>query len=107
MSFKGFGKKEESLEELEGRRDRVVVEDEIVSKEADMAERRVVISELKSKYGKSWAKTLGISKFTDLSSLKSFLVSAKQGLEKQSNRSPGKDSSPISRAFDYRGITKA
>jgi len=103
MGFRGRA----SLEELEEKRDRVVIEEEIVTKEAEIAERTAVISELKKRYGKGWAKTLGISKFTDLSTLKSFLMSAKKGLEKQSSRGPSRDTSPISRAFDYRGITKA
>lgn len=93
-----------SLEDLEEKRDRVVVEEEIVTKEAEIAERAAVISELKKRYGRSWAKTLGISKFTDLSTLRSFLVSAKKGLESQSSSG---SSMPIGKAFNFESIRKA
>jgi len=97
-------KKRRTLPELEEEKERLTVEEEVTTKQAEIAEREAVISELRKKYGSGWAKTLGISKLTDLSTLRSFLVSAKKGLEKQAYSGGG---SPVSRLNDYRGITKA
>jgi len=97
-------KKRPTLSELEDERDRAIVEEEVVTKQAEIAEREAVISELKSKYGKNWTKTLGISRFADLSSLRSFLVSAKKGLDKQASSG---SSSPISKTFSFRGLPRA
>lgn len=72
-----------SVEELEEELDTVKVENEISSHRAQMAEREAVISQLKKQYGKDWARTLGVSKLTDLSTLKSFLQNANKGLGKQ------------------------
>lgn len=83
MAFDMFRKKK-STDELEEERDHLIVEEEVVSKTAEIEEKKAVIKELKSKYGSSWAKTLGISKLTNLTTLRTFLVSAKKGLEKQS-----------------------
>ena len=111
MVFDRF-KKKPSISDLEERRELLTVEEECVTKEAEIAERRAVISELKKRYGSGWAKTLGISKFTDLSTLKSFLQSAKQGIESQarsgSGTSPaGPTGTPVSRTASFKGITKA
>lgn len=86
MAFK-LGRKK-SITDLEEEREHLVVEEEVVTKRAEIEERKAVISELKKKYGSGWAKTLGISKLTDLTSLRSFLVSAKRGLDKQAGPSP-------------------
>jgi hypothetical protein len=79
-----FKKKKASLEELEEERDRATIEEEVYSKKAEIAERKAVISELEKKYGKGWAGKLGISKLTDLTTLRSFLKNAKVGMEKES-----------------------
>ena len=76
-------KRKKPIAELEEDRERVTIETEILSKEAEKAEREAVISELKSKYGHGWAKVLGINKFASLTTLRSFLVSAKQGMQKE------------------------
>lgn len=79
-------KKKPTLEELEEERDRAVIEEETYTKKAEIAERKAVISELEKKYGKSWAKRLGISKLTDLTTLRSFLRGTKTGMEKEASR---------------------
>lgn len=76
-------KEEPTIDELEERKERAVLEEEILTKEAESEERRAVISELRKKYGKGWAKRLGLSKLTDISTLRSFLRGSKQGMEKQ------------------------
>lgn len=110
MAFERF-KKKPSIMELEEKRERLTIEEECMTKEAEIEERRAVISELKKRYGSGWAKTLGISKFTDLSTLKSFLMSAKQGIESQARGSGGSPrgdtSTPVSRTASFKGITRA
>ena len=76
-------KRKKPIAELEEDRERVTIETEILSKEAEKAEREAVISELKSKYGHGWAKILGVSRFANLQTLRSFLVSAKRGMERE------------------------
>jgi len=93
-----------SIDQLEAEKEHLTVEEEVLTKKAEIAEREAVISELKKKYGHGWAKTLGISRFTDLSTLRSFLVSAKRGLEKQA--SSGSDT-PLSKVFSFKGMPKA
>jgi len=81
----GFlGKKKPTMEQLEEERDRAVIEEETYTKKAEIAERQAVISELERKYGKGWWKKLGISKLTDLTTLRSFLKNTKSGMEKES-----------------------
>ena len=93
-------KRKKTMAELEEDKERVTIETEILSKEAEKAEREAVISDLKSKYGHGWAKVLGISRFASLQTLRSFLVSAKQGLEKQAASS----SRPLSRTGEIRRV---
>lgn len=97
-------RKRKSVGELEEERDRLTIEEEVLSKKQEITEREVVIAELKKKYGKGWAKTLGVSKFTDLSTLRSFLVSAKKGLEKQASSG---SNTPISKMFSFKGMPRA
>lgn len=77
----GIFSSEKSPEEQEKKLESLRLEHEILNEESQIAERRAVISQLKRQYGKDWAKTLGISKLTDLSTLKSFLRDAKQGMK--------------------------
>lgn len=95
----GFFKRKPTMSELEDERDRLNIQEESMTKRAEIAEREAVIAQLKKQYGSSWMKTLGVSKFTDLSTLRSFLVSAKQGLEGQAKR----DISPVQKTmYDFR-----
>jgi hypothetical protein len=73
-----------SPEELEEELDRAELESHVVTKRAEIEERKAVISQLKKEYGGGWQKMLGVSKLTDLSTLKSFLHGAKKGMAKQS-----------------------
>ena len=98
--FKG----RKSVEDLELEKEHLTIEEEVLTKKAEIAEREAVISQLKKQYGHSWAKTLGVSKFTDLSTLRSFLVSAKQGLEKQASSA---GDAPLSKMYNFRGLPKA
>jgi len=93
-----------TINELEEEKERLVVTEEIASKHAEIAEREAVIAQLKSQYGRNWAQTLGISKLTDLSTLRSFLKNAKQGLQSQATRD---GSMPMGRLYDFKGVPKA
>ena len=73
-------KKKETVDELENRRDRLIIESEVVTREAEIQEKRMIISELKKKYGGGWRKILGAGGHLDLSTLRSFLGSAKSSL---------------------------
>lgn len=99
-----FLKKQKTISELEEERDRVTIEEETITKQAEITEREAVIRELKSRYGKKWPQILGISKFTDLSSLKSFLVSAKAGMEKQTATSSG---TAVGKLYDFGKLPRA
>ena len=103
MAFESF-KRKKTTAELEEERERVTIEKEILTEKAESAEREAVISELKSKYGHGWAKILGINKFASLTTLRSFLVSAKQGMQKMGSRS---NETPLGRMFTFKGVKKA
>lgn len=72
---------EASLNELDEQLERAKVTGELRSKEADIAEKEAVIAQLKKQYGPNWAKRLGVSKLTDIASLRSFLRGAKEGMK--------------------------
>lgn len=97
-------KRKPTMDELEEKKERVTIEEEILTKEAESAEREAVISELRKKYGKGWPKLLGASKFTDLSTLRGFLKNAKQGMEKRTSRD---GSTPLSKLCGFQGVKKA
>ena len=93
-----------TIDELEEEKDRVVLEEEILTKQAESEERKAVISELKKKYGTGWKKLLGANNSTTLSTLRSFLRTAKQGME---GRTAKEGSTPISRMCSFQGVKKA
>ena len=97
-----FKRREEDLPELDERLERMKIQDEIKSKEADIAEKEAVISQLKKQYGPNWAKRLGVGKLTDLTTLRSFLRGAKQGLQKQYT-----GAAPALNPGNFRGIRRA
>jgi len=103
MAFERF-KAKKTLDELEEEGDRLTIESENASKEADIAERKAVVAELKKRYGPSWARTLGISKWADMSTLRSFLRGAKKGMEKEVGTV---GSTPLSRITSFKGVTRA
>ena len=94
-------KKKKTMSELEEEKDRAIIEEEILTKKAESAERKAVIAELEKKYGGGWMKMLGVNKLTDLSTLRSFLKGAKKGLENESGKNP------MSKMFSMQGIKRA
>lgn len=76
----GLFHKEPTVEELEDRRDRLVVEEEVSSREAVVEEKRAIVRELRSRYGSGWKQLLGLSGGLDIQSLRSVLVRANRGL---------------------------
>lgn len=103
MAFERF-KAKKTIGELEEEGDRLTVESENASKEADIAERKAVVAELKKRYGSNWFKTLGISKWADMSTLRSFLRGAKKGMEQEAGHV---SQTPLSRATSFKGVSKA
>ena len=101
MGLFNFGKKKD-VAELDSDLEKIKLENEIMTHEAEIAEKESIIKELKQKYGRNWMQILGVSKLTDLSTLRSFLKSAKQGMEaststKKLNLNPA----------NFKGIRKA
>ena len=99
-------KRQRSVEELEEDYERVSIETEVLTKEAESAEKEAVIRELKTRYGPRWMQILGISKLTDLTTLRSFLKDAKKGMEKSVSMSGTPLSIKLNPA-NYRGIRRA
>ncbi len=77
----GLLDRKKSVEGLEAQLERGEVENQVLSQEAEIVEKKAVIHRLKKEYGHDWRKILGVSG-SDLSTLKSFLTSAKSGLTK-------------------------
>jgi len=94
---------DETLAELDERLERVQVEGKIVTEEADIEEKKAVIAQLKKQYGSSWTKRLGVSKLTDLTTLKSFLRSANKGM---ASAAGSFGNSPLSPG-NFKGIRRA
>ncbi len=80
-----FFKHELDSNEIEQKIEKTEEKSRLASAEAELAQKEAVVKELKQKYGKNWAKTLGVDKLTDLASLRSFLKGANQGLRHQSS----------------------
>ncbi len=78
----GIFSEKETTNQLEEKRDRLIIESDIASKEQDITERQVTIKELKRKYGGNWKNILGLKGHIDLSTLQSFLGGMKKGLSK-------------------------
>lgn len=112
MGFLDGLKRKPTVGELDEKLERVQIENEIVSKEAEKAEKEAVIRQLKREYGPNWMKTLGLNKFTDLSTLKSMLKSANQGMHGLANKAGVKGGENLSPLQDltksgFGGIHKA
>ena len=78
--FDNDNAKEKELEGLE-------MEVEIADKRKELAEKKAVITQLKRQYGRDWKSVLGVNTSSSLSTLKSFLRGASQGLRTQSRTS--------------------
>lgn len=85
----GFFKKEKTMDELDSDLERAKIQEEIDTHEANSAERQAVIKELKRKYGSGWQRILGANSNSPLSTLRSFLSSAKQGLKSEAGKAQG------------------
>ncbi len=69
-----------SIEELEDKRDRLEIEEEVVTKETSIAEKKAVISQLKQRYGRNWKGILGAGGSLSLVDLRNLLVQSKKGM---------------------------
>lgn len=81
----GFFSRKKTLAELEEESERLSLEVEVSSKKVDLAEREAVIKEIKKQYGPSWKKILGLKGLVDISTLRSFLTTAKEGLRSEAS----------------------
>jgi len=80
-------KKKPTLSEMEDNLEYLDMEGKVSGKEAEVAERRAIVKKLEQEYGRDWKKTLGIKR-EDLATLRSFLGSAKKGLQKSYLNTP-------------------
>ena len=60
-----------SIESLEKDSVHLDVENEVMSKRAELAEKEAIIRQLKQQYGRDWKSILGVKGLLDLSSLRS------------------------------------
>ena len=70
---KVMGKEEKGVEDYEDDLERLKIQTEIQGVKTDLAERKAVERELKSKYGASWKKILGLKGWISVPTLKSAL----------------------------------
>ena len=75
-------KRKQTMGELDESLEKVKVEEEIATHEANKAEKEAIIKQLKSQYGFSWKSILGVKGDTDTTTLRSMLKNAKSGMEK-------------------------
>jgi len=90
-----FGKKKETLEELEDRKEYLTIKEEVLSHEASAAEKEAIIKELKRKYGSDWRSVLGLKGKLDLQTLRSFLGGMKRGLKGMGSATYNSNLSPL------------
>jgi len=76
-----FGKK--TPEQLEREVENLRIEGEVVSGQAQVAEKRAVIRQLEQQYGPRWKKILGLGGLPSLETLRSFLHTANTGMQKK------------------------
>ena len=62
-----------SIEELEDDLDSVSLRSQIASQETEIAEKKAIMAELKSKYGSNWKSILGLKGIPSLPTLKSMM----------------------------------
>ena len=73
-------KRKKDIGELDADLDKVKVEEEIATHEANKAEKEAIIKQLKSQYGFNWKSLLGIKGDADTSTLRSLLKGAKDSM---------------------------
>lgn len=76
----GIFSRGKSVDELYTEASRLEIQEEVSTREANVAEKEAIIKRLKREYGPNWRRLLGVSGSTDLSTLRSFLSGAKKGL---------------------------
>jgi len=75
-----FRRDKPSVEVLEETRDRLIVENEVESLSASVAEKKAIVKELRKQYGKNWRATLGLKGMLNISDLRNALGGMKKGL---------------------------
>lgn len=90
-----FGGKKPSLEDLEDQKEYLAVETDVASQEADLAEKRAIVKELKKKYGSGWKNILGLRGKIDLQTLRSILGGMHKGLKSQGGALYNPNLSPL------------
>ena len=93
----GLFKKKPTLGELEERKDYLEVETEVASQEAELAEKKAIIRELKKKYGSDWKSTLGLRGRLDLQTLRSFVGTLQKGIGGMGKATYNPNLSPLPR----------
>ena len=76
-----FKSKEKTEEERYETISKLRTEGEELDVRMEIAEKKAVISQLEKQYGHNWRTVLGVSRLTDISTLKSFLTGSKRSLE--------------------------
>lgn len=93
----GFFSRKKSTEELEEELEGLKIETESVEYRSHIAEREAVIRQLKKEYGPNWKKLLGVSKMTDLSTLRSFLTRVKGSMTTAYHPKPNPYLNPVAK----------
>ena len=75
MGFFGSPSPEKQEHKLEG----LKMTNEVVTKEAEIAEKRAVINDLKKRYGNGWMSIMGVKVIPDIATLRGFLSTAQKG----------------------------
>jgi len=92
MSLLNFKKSPEQMErKLAG----LQIEDEVTKKEAEIAEKKAIIAELKKQYGPSWMTIMGVKVIPDLQTLRSMFKGSRRGMREMANSFTGKSSSNV------------
>jgi len=84
-----------SAEQMENRTEYLQVENEMLTKEGEVAEKKAVIAQLKKQYGPDWKKIIGVQYLPSVSDLKGFLKTANQGMKGQSGKISNANISPL------------
>ena len=84
-----MGMFDKSPAQIEKKIEGLKMEEELVTQEVAVAEKKAVIKQLNREYGSNWSKILGATKLTDLTTLRSFLSGANKGMKSMSNSFTG------------------
>lgn len=84
-----------SLEDLEDKKEYLIVESEVVSREAEVVEKEAIIKELHKKYGSGWKRLLGLGGQLNIQTLRSVLAGPRKGLQAMSSATYNKSLDPL------------